>query len=84
MGGCRYHVTHPGGRNFQTLPVNALEAESRRGARFVDMGHSPGSASFRTVAVHADSPLTLDLRRTQPGPHQPGTAGSLACHTRNG
>ena len=69
MGGCRYHVTHPGGRNFQALPVNALEAESRRGARFVDMGHSPGSANFRTVAVHPDSPLTLDLRRTQPGPH---------------
>ena len=36
------------------------------------------------VAVHADFPLTLDLRRSQLGLALTGTRGSLACHTRHG
>ena len=63
IGGCRYHATHPGGRIFQALPVNALEAEARRLARFERMGHSPGGAAPKTGGVHPDFPLTLDLRQ---------------------
>jgi uncharacterized protein (DUF2126 family) len=63
IGGCRYHVDHPGGLNPSAFPINALEAESRRAGRFFAMGHYPGSYFARTIPPHADYPCTLDLRR---------------------
>jgi uncharacterized protein (DUF2126 family) len=63
VGGCRWHVAHPGGRVFQALPVNALEAQSRRLALFEETGHSPGGSPLRAGGVNPDFPLTLDLRR---------------------
>ena len=63
IGGCRYHVTHPGGRGLELFPINAYEAEGRRLARFETMGHSPGAINLKRFGVHPDFPLTLDLRR---------------------
>ena len=64
MGGCQYHVAHPGGLSHSAFPVNAFEAESRRLARFFRMGHTPGPLPAPPESTNPDFPFTLDLRRS--------------------
>jgi uncharacterized protein (DUF2126 family)/transglutaminase-like putative cysteine protease len=66
VAGCTYHVFDPSGRAHETAPVNALEAEGRRLARFFPFGHTPGPMEAPPEESNPDFPFTLDLRR--PGP----------------
>ena len=71
-GGCTYHVSHPGGRSYDHPPVNAVEAESRRGRRFEATGFTPGHVDVSDIRekqarqfTDAGAPGILDLRRVR-------------------
>ena len=62
LGGCTYHVIHPGGRSYDTFPVNENEAEGRKLSRFEAMGHTSGKLTLPAMEQNAEFPHTLDLR----------------------
>jgi uncharacterized protein (DUF2126 family) len=63
IGGCTYHVSHPGGRSYDRFPANANEAEARRTSRFSASGHTPGRIEVADWRRDGEYPRTLDLRR---------------------
>ena len=68
VAGCTYHVSHAGGRSFERPPINAFEAESRRVARFWEMGHSVGTLP---VPWTADRLVNFVARGEVPHPLAP-------------
>ena len=67
IGGCTYHVSHPGGVAYGTAPVNANGAEARRRERFFRFGHTPGPLAAMAEPAGREHPLTLDLRHGPDG-----------------
>lgn len=62
VAGCKYYVSHPGGRSYDDFPVNANAAEARRFSRFSPDGHTPDVMAVPPLERNPHFPLTLDLR----------------------
>ena len=84
MGGCVYHVSHPGGAPHVTKPINANEAEGRRTARFFSFGHTPGPITVHSEVISPECPLTLDLRQPAARAGSTGAGFASGFETKTG
>ena len=80
IGGCSYHVSHPGGLSYDAYPVNAFEAETRRVSRYTDFGHSPAPLisqpelkALRQFFPHEQIPRPMAPPAVQPDREYPHT-----------
>lgn len=65
LGGCTYFVSHPGGRSFDTYPVNAFEAESRKISLFQGFGHTPSATREVPVVEKTQSGVSRFVAETK-------------------
>ena len=84
VAGCTYHVFHPGGRAYDSFPVNSFEAEGRRVSRFYNENHTQGVYTPKEIStdikryilekeVEIDQKIALTPTSIEPDPEYPHT-----------